>query len=300
MAVELTIKQACEHPASFLYVWADNRFLNEINPQYARIIRVKKANQMKVLMLSADKYFNGDWSKVSEYYSAIKKAFEDMYGMSPYNALIVLARGGEVAGKNWAEGVYGIGALPTSVFAGVTANGGANVSVDKTTGHIFYGGKDITDESRTVYNNIRGKVIPYQLFGTDDFGYTYMSQYNKTLKKYYAQIWTDDSGQSHSASTGKVTTASDGASIWGNITIDWTWIQNVLNWLLSLFGISPIPALGGETVTKETLTTENTLPNQQADGFVQKAGMSEAAAIALLLVAGGTLMAGGIKTKKNQ
>lgn len=293
MAVELTIKQACEHPASFMYVYASDQFLNAINAKYASVIRMKRANQKKVLMLSADKYL-GDFSKVNQYYDAIADAFKEAYDVTPSEALLILAQGGEVAGKNWSEGVYGVGALPTSTFSGITTGDGSTVSVDAATGHIFYGNKDITDESKTVYNNVKGKVIAYQLFGKDDFGYVYMSQYNKTRKKYYAQTWTDDNGSNHKATNGNIIGASDGASIWGNINLDWEFIRNILNWLLSIFGITPIPEVG-ET---KTLSADNTLPNQQADGFVQEAGMGEAGMILLALAAGGALLAGGIKGKR--
>ena len=295
MAVELTIKQACEHPASFMYVWASDQFLNAINAKYASVIRTKRANQKKVLMLSADKFL-GDYTKVNQYYDAIAAAFKEAYDVTPSEALIILAQGGEVAGKNWSEGVYGVGALPTSTFSGISTGDGSTVSVDAATGHIFYGNKDITDESKTVYNNVKGKVIAYQLFGKDDFGYVYMSQYNKTRKKYYAQTWTDDNGSNHKATNGNIIGASDGASIWGNITLDWDWIKNILNWLLSIFGITPIPEVG-ET---KTLSADNTLPNQQADGFVQEAGMGEAGMILLALAAGGALLAGGIKGGKKK
>lgn len=295
MAVELTIKQAYEHPASFMYVWASDQFLNAINAKYASVIRMKRANQKKVLMLSAEKYL-GDYTKVNQYYDAIAAAFKEAYDVTPSGALLILAQGGEVAGKNWSEGVYGVGALPTSTFSGITTGDGSTVSVDAATGHIFYGNKDITDESKTVYNNVKGKVIAYQLFGKDDFGYVYMSQYNKTRKKYYAQTWTDDNGTNHKATNGNIIGASDGASIWGNINLDWDWIKNILNWLLSLFGITPIPEVG-ET---KTLSADNTLPNQKADGFVQESGMSEAGTILLALAAGGALLAGGLKGGKNK
>lgn len=293
MAVELTIKQACEHPASFMYVWASDQFLNAINAKYASVIRMKRANQKKVLMLSAEKYLD-DYTKVNQYYDAIASAFKEAYDVTPSDALLILAQGGEVAGKNWSEGVYGVGALPTSTFSGITTGDGSTVSVDAATGHIFYGNKDITDESKTVYNNVKGKVIAYQLFGKDDFGYVYMSQYNKTRKKYYAQTWTDDNGTNHKATNGNIIGASDSASIWGNINLDWDWIKNILNWLLSLFGVTPIPEVG-ET---KTLSADNTLPNQKADGFVQEAGMGEAGMILLALAAGGALLAGGVKGKK--
>ena len=55
--IELTIEQAKQKPETFLYVWADEeRFLRYLTPKSANIIRGKKANQNKILLLSADKY----------------------------------------------------------------------------------------------------------------------------------------------------------------------------------------------------------------------------------------------------
>ena len=295
-SIELTIEQACEHPECFMYAWATEEFLSAIDPKYASIIRTKGNNERKVLILSADKYL-GDFSRANEYYQKVADAFYAKYDVSPLDALIILAQGGEVAGKNWKEGVYGVGALPTSTFAGITTDGGGKVTVEAANGHIMYNGKDITDESKTVYNSVKGETIPYQLFGSDDFGYTFMSQYNKTRKKYYAQSYTDDEGVTHSASTGKRTDGTDSASIWGNIEMGWDWIKNILNWLLSLFGIQTIPEIGGSV---DTIKPSNTLPNQQTDGFVSKAGMGTVGAVLLASAALGMLFMGKKKKKASK
>ena len=293
--IELTLEQACKHPESFLYVWVSDEFLKAINSKYAKIIYTKRANQKKVLMLSADKYF-GSWEKVDQYYKGIANAFVETYGVSPKDALIILAQGGEIAGKNWAEGIYGVGAL-TNTFKGVDANGGS-VTVDAKTGHIFYNGKDITDESKTVYGNVKGETFPINYFGVDDFGSIYKSEYNKTLKKYYAASYVDDAGVTISA-TGKVITDSESNSIWSNINFDWDWIKSILNWILSIFNIPGIPDMEGSN-SVQTLSAENTLPNQKTDGFVtQQAGMGDTGVILLCAAAAGYLMMGGKKKKKS-
>lgn len=291
-SIELTISEAIKHPECFMYVWASDAFLNAINPQYAQIIRVKRANEKKVLMLSADKYLGG-WDKVQQYYDAIAKAFKEEYKVYPDEGLIILAQGGELAGKNWSEGIYGVGAL-TDTFKGVDANGGA-VTVDKTTGHIFYNGKDITDESKTVYGNVKGSVFPINYFGVDDFGSIYKSQYNKTLKKYYAASYVNDNGVTISAS-GKVSDGTESNSIWSAITMNWDWIKNILNWLLSIFGVQPIPETGDTSV--ETLSADNTLPNQKTDGFVTQSGMGDTGVILLCAAAAGYLLYGTKGKKK--
>ena len=50
---ELTIQEACSAPANFMYVWADeDRFLKYIKPKHAAVIRQKKANQNKFVIIA--------------------------------------------------------------------------------------------------------------------------------------------------------------------------------------------------------------------------------------------------------
>lgn len=296
-SIELTLQEACKHPECFLYVWANSDFLGAIERKYARIIGQKGANQRKVLMLSAEKYL-GSYTKVQEYYDGISNAFVNMYGMKPFEALIKLASGETVAGKNWSEGVYGIGALHTNTFSGVDANGGS-VTVDATTGHIFYNGKDITDESKTVYGDVKGQAFPINYFGVDDFGSIYKSEYNKTYKKYYAASYVNDAGVTITAK-GKVTDGTESGNIWSNITMNWDWIKNILNWILSLLGVQTIPDVEGST---QTLSAANTLPSQKADGFVtNEAGLGSTGGILLCAAAAGYLLFGtkGKKVKSSK
>ena len=277
--MELTITQAQKNAANFMYIWADKKeFLQKIDKKYANIIEGKKLNQIKLLKLSAEKY----GKSYEEYISAIREAFIATYDVTPFEALVILAQGGSVAGKNWSEGVYGIGAIYVNVFTNNQA-----ITVRESDGHILQNGTDITDESRTVYTTIKKQAVPYQLFATVD-DVIYMSQYNKTRKKYHAQSYSTAQGQ-YSARTGNEINASDTADIWGTILSS---IEIVVQWILSIFG--------GVTTNRETISAENTLPNQQEDGFVQEAGFGSATTTLLLLVAGGALLAGGInpKTKK--
>lgn len=277
--MELTITQAQKNAANFMYIWADKKeFLQKINKKYANIIEGKKLNQIKLLKLSAEKY----GKSYEDYTNAIREAFIATYDVTPYEALVILAQGGSIAGKNWSEGVYGIGAIYVNVFTNNSA-----ITVRESDGHILNNGVDITDESKTVYTTIKKQAVPYQLFATVD-DVIYMSQYNKTRKKYHAQSYSTAQGQ-YSARTGNEINASDTADIWGTILSS---LEMVVQWILSIFG--------GVTTNRETISAENTLPNQQEDGFVQEAGFGGATTTLLLLVAGGALLAGGInpKTKK--
>lgn len=111
--MELTITQAQKNAANFMYIWADKKeFLQKIDKKYANIIEGKKLNQIKLLKLSAQKY----GKSYEEYTDAIREAFIATYDVTPAEALVILAQGGSIAGKNWSEGVYGIGALYVNVF----------------------------------------------------------------------------------------------------------------------------------------------------------------------------------------
>ena len=281
----LTVEEAKKNPSMFMYVFATDEYLAAIDSKYASVIRGKRANQEKLLKISADEYLN-DWQKWTEYKTAIKAGFEEIYKITPLEALVKLAMGEEVAGKNWAEGVFGVGALHPATFYGTS------VTVDKTTGHISKDGVDYTDETLTVYKEIGKKATPFQLFATID-GVKYMSEYYKTGKYYYAKSYSSESG-TFNARNGSEVKQTDAGSVWENIQLGaWDFLE-WLKSLLSYFGIT----ITSSSNSTQTLNEGNTLPNQKADGYVQESGMSEAAAIALLAVAGGTLLAGGFFKKK--
>lgn len=294
---ELTKQEACTAPASFMYIFATDEFLSYIEPKYANIIKGKRANQVKILMLSADKYLK-DEKRWTEYGEAIRSAFIEMYGMQPIEALSILAQGGSVAGKNWKEGIYGIGATANIDF-GKTVNG-HSVFCNSKDGHIYVGtvnnegnpsgATDITDESKTVYKTIKRQAIPYQLFSREMEGMTFMTQYNKTRKQYDAQSYSTSDGE-FSARTGAALTGINGGDIWGTIIM---YLEKFVEWLISIFVKSEDQ--------KEPITAANTLPSQTGDGFVQTAGMSTGAKIALALAAGGAILYGttpsGKKTMK--
>ena len=289
MVKELTLDQARKHADCFIYIFASDAYLKEISKKYAAVIRTKRANQRKLLTLSAQEFLNSNAQYGDKYYNqyvtAVYDGFVEIYNMKPLEALVKLALGEEVTGKNWSEGVYGVGAVHAATFYGT------NITVNATNGHITKDGVDYTDESKTVYKEIKGTAVPYQLFAVIN-DVTYMSQYNKTYKKYYAQTYSSNSG-TYSAKNGTTVSATDSASLFSNVQLGaWDFLEWIKS-LLSFFGIN----FGSSTT--ETITESNTLPNQQADGYVQESGLSEAAAIALLAVAGGTLLAGGFFKKKS-
>ena len=280
MGVILTIDEAKQHPADFLYVFASDEFLAAIPQKYAKVIIGKKANQNKILLESA----KANGSTRDAYTEAIYQAFQDTYGMKPAEALIILAQGGNVAGNNWSEGTFGIGSVSAS-FKNVQVNDQA-VTVDAKTGHIFVGATDVTNTKKTVYTTIKGETVPYQLFSDELGDLTFMSQYNKTMKKYYAQSYVNGEGVTKNYLGTKISSA-DGATIWGDVILS---VQTFVQWLLSIFGIST-------DTTTELINSDNTLPNQKTDGFVYESGFGEAGAILLALAAGGAVLAKSRQTK---
>ena len=276
MVKELTIDQARANAANFMYIFAPDEFLAAIPKKYANIIRGKAGNQNLLLDRSARKYK----STLEQYQNAVRDGFIEQYGMTPIDALITLAKGGRVAGKDWSKGIFGVGALSSATFTGAEVNG-QTPRVDQTNGHIYLGSKDITDTSKTIVEEVNGKTVNYQLFSQDDV-FVFTSQYQNG--KYYAASYVDPEGQKHSYD-GKNISNSDSATIWSNIILS---VQTFIDWLLSLFGYN----------SSETINTDNTLPNQKTDGFVYESGLGEMGLILLATAAGGLILATSGKGKK--
>lgn len=288
MAKELTLDQARKNSASFLYIFATDEYLKYIPAKYAKVIRGKRANQQKLLMLSAEEYL-GSANNYSTYKNAVLEGFKETYGMTPTEALVKLALGENVAGKNWSEGVYGIGAVDVAQFYGT------NITVDPETGHIYKDGVDRTDTTLTICNNFGGKIgtIPFQLFANID-SVTYISEYKRKKKKYFAKSYSNASGK-YSAANGATIKETDAGSVFENIQLG-TWdFLDFLKQLLAFFGIN----YGNSSKTKEVelINDENTLPNQQADGYVQDVPPLNASAI-LAAVAAGALIIGKLMPAK--
>ena len=278
--IELTITQATKHSADFMYLWASNSFLNCLRKQYALIIRVKRANMNKLIELSAEKYH----STADTYKSAIRSAFIKAYGMTPEKALDVLAKGGNVAGKNWNKGVFGVGKLKSTTFEGSSENG-QKITCDPNTGDIYVGGNNITDSSLTVRMDQGGTSVDYQKVGKGASGVTYMSQRGSD-GKYYAYAVGLGDGNMYNVSSGKQVqmTEEDNAAVWSSVALG---LSQFLEWLINLFGSG---------TNKQTLNTQNTMPNQRIDGFTSESGWSWIPALLLVAAAGGMIAMGGFRT----
>lgn len=275
--MELTIAQVKKSPAEFLYVFAADVFLNHIDAKSRNIIRGKKANQIKLLQLSAEKYGKA----YQEYVDAIYAALQEQYGFTPAEILVKLANGEAVAGKNWSAGVYGVGAN----MDGFTQN--PSVKVDPITGKILVNGveapasKMVSIAANNCPNNILGYVY------TAEDGATYSSAYKKINKKYYASQYAK--GDILQTPSGAASNASDSASIWESICLS---LDKFVKWLLDLFGTG-----------KQTINAANTAPSQSGDGFsseTTEASIGTIAAVGLLAVAAGMYLAAPDNGKKKK
>ena len=300
--VKLTLEEARKNPSAFMYIFTDfevsgKSYLSWIPTKYAKIIRGKRGYQQKLLINSAKAYL-GNANGYKQYVEQIREGFKDIYGMEPEQALVKLACGETVAGKNFEEGVFGVGdvgALYPTTFKNVTIND-QPVTVDPQTGHIFAGDKDITDESLTVYKDYKDGTKAFQLFSDDSSVFKFMSQYYKAGKKYYAKSWTDADGARISAN-GTTLSSADAGSVWENIQLGMSDFIGWLKTLLALLGVNI--NLGTDDV--EQISASNTLPSQTADGYATEAGWGESLGTALLIAAAaGTILVGGLGKKKSK
>lgn len=232
--------KAC--PIDFLYLWASDEFISQLGNR-ARVIREKKYNQYQTLWktmventgsASAEKYqeMYNQWTK------EIAQAMQDTYGMSPAIILHKLAMGEEVLGKNFKNGVYGVGDAARTTFSQ-----NENVTVDSATGKIMVGGAAVT--GTPIYGQ-GGQITGYSY--TVD-GNQYQSNYNGS--SYVAFSYSNNSG---------VQTASGGAfdasqaGFWQNAQNYLPIIESVLSWVSSIVN-SYFP-------DRTVLTESNTLPEQ--------------------------------------
>ena len=212
--------------------------------------------------------------------------------MSPLKAMKTLAAGGTVAGKNWAAGIYGVGAI---AFQEGFKNSG-NVTVEGATGKILKNGVEQPGQT-VVYsekcpNNVQGYSCVID-------GVTYTSQYYKVRKKYGAGMYENSAGKFKA--NGVAATTADLSNIWEGVEL---LFSKFVDWLISLFSTTPSDGTKGETISPE-----NTLPSQKRDGFVFDGGWNilqgNTGLVLLALGAGTLLMTGNLpgfkkKGKKNR
>lgn len=256
---KLTKQDALNYPANFLYVWAADSFLAQLDAKSASIIGSKRDNQKKLLfVLSND---SGDFTKYNALVNEVRNSFITKYGKTPAEALVILASGGSIAGKNWKEGVYGIGAAGRNNFSQ-----NPDITVDPETGEIYY--KGVKQDCTPVYKKDQ---ITNQNAVID--GATYSSIYDKSTKRFYAYQYAPEDGEAkYNASGEKVLFGNMTNDMWQDIlgiTSQWgDWLLGFLRAFQDIFGWPPKGQTTETTATPPPLTTKNTAPNQKKDGFL--------------------------------
>lgn len=240
----MTLSDVKKNPAEFLYLFATDKFLSKIDAKHAAVIRKKQGNQYKVLLNACEK-------EKADYATTVKQLNQSLienFGHSGADCLKILADGGEIAGKNWSAGIYGIGATTYEGFSGT------DITVNKETGKLMQGGQEIAGQT-AIYNK-NSTTYTATVDGT-----TYTSQFAKG--SYSAGTYTNAEGKTFNA-TGTEVGLSGVNNIWTSIQSFAPIIQQVINWLASLFP----EAFTGRSL----ITSKDTIP-AQSDGFVQSSSL---------------------------
>lgn len=240
-----TLTSILQCPIDFLYLWASDEFIAQLGSK-ARIIREKRYNQYQTLWKTMeDNVKTSSRAEQLEVYQSwlkqISQAMQDVYGMTPATILQKLAMGESVVGKNWKQGIYGIGDLQTT-FAQNSA-----VTVDSASGKILVSGVEADGQ------------MPIIGEGGNITGYSY---YDRAANRQY-QSGVNAGGQFGAvcySSPDGVESATGGnfdpsqGSFWQNANNYMPLINKIIDWIMSIFNLLP----GNRVV----LTQENTVPDQ--------------------------------------
>ena len=238
-----TLSDIKKCPIDYLYLWASDEFISKLGSK-ARIIKQKKYNQYQSLWKTV--VMNNESASADElqelyqqWTSEIASAIKDTYGYTPGEILVRLAMGQEVAGKNFKNGVYGVGNTPTTSFVQ-----NSSVQVNPLTGVVMQNGLPMQNQT-AVYGH-DGSVIGYstQVGGEQYQSYFVGGQYN-------ALSFSNSDGVQYA--NGGAFNASN-ASFWQNANNYMPIINSVLSWLTSIVN-SFFP-------NRTVLTPENTVPVQ--------------------------------------
>ena len=209
------LNQFLETPADFIYLFATNSFISKLSGVYQTTVYRKMRLQYKyinVLALDAGGTFES-WRE------KFREAIVEQYGRDPYEILTLLASGKDVAGKNWKEGVYGIGANKYDGFKGT------NITVDSSTGDLLQGGTVIPGQTN-VYTS-SGKLVGKT--ATVD-GVQYQSDLSGD--KFYAGTY--GTGEGAFNADGTKFNPANAQSIFQNIFSFMEFFDKLITWIFSI------------------------------------------------------------------
>ncbi len=254
-----------------IYAYLSESAITKYFPtKYAKIVSAKRTKQIQFMNQTA-RAGNVELSEVSD---IAWNAIIETYGFTPHEVLEKLMKGETVRGKNWKEGVFGVGATETNSFSGTNITVGKD---EKGNPHFFKGGNIVYDSNMDV---IFGTV------GTETDVVSIMQKIDGTL--YSADLINGNWVSADFQKGGKMYKASDGleveigtaikdsSNVWKNGTAVVSIVNVILAWILDLFNI-------------KTVTGDDIKISQTRDGFVTNTSTSNAGGgiISWLLLLGG-------------
>lgn len=263
---------------NLIYAW-----ISEVNLKYCgtakaiAIITKKRAYQLEFMRNIANQA-GGNYDEVRDY---VEQCIIDIYGMTPSEVVYRLAQGQTVRGKNWSEGVFGIGATPKLTFPD---SSGYKVSAD--TGEIMDASGKVLGSADTAMYADNGTLYGYCV---QKDGAWYASRYNPSTNLYEAYETTSKDGVITQVSTGKTytdpSTVATENTIWENAGLLVPFLNQLLKAILALFNV-------------KTVTTDDIKINQVQDEWVaQEQGKTSTASLPLL---GGIALLGIIGMSKQE
>ena len=251
----MTKEEILRVPVNFLYVYSNPQFealvKKYISSRAAATIARKRQNGVTVLKGA----YSGT-ANLQKAYQEISDAIVEQYGITPQEMLQKLLNGETVAGKNWREGVFGIGATKVTAY-----KENPNVLVDTDTGKLIDSGAQTDDAF------ISGGTPIYKNKGIGKNKTTYISGYSYEIDgkvyttkrasdgKYYAYSYGDSEGM-YSA-LGTEMKSADFSSVWENIETAVPFLQKFIEWLASIFNISIVKQQDVTPSQSEFVTNDN-------------------------------------------
>lgn len=233
-------------PIDFLYLWASDDFISKLGSK-AKIIKQKKYNQYqtlyKIVVENVNKDSAAEYIEVyKEWANELAKAIKDTYGYTPDEILVKLAMGETIAGKNYSQGVYGIGdSTQSTIFVQ-----NRDYTVDVKDGKIYSNGKEVPNQ--VVIYGPSGLKAGYSCqVGDQQFQSTYVN-----AETGY-RAFTFSNPNSVQTNTGQSFDSSQG-TFWQNANNYMPLVDTVLNWVGTLVN-SFFP-------NRLLLTQANTVPQQ--------------------------------------
>lgn len=247
MAVELYKPEFFRKaPQDFIYLWANDNFLKNLSGKTRAIVAQKRECQKKLLNTLAvdDKTLKANGNQVYQAMDIIEEMIYNMYGISPSKILFKLANGENVAGKNWQEGIFGVGATPN--FSNNL------VGVSPTTGKITYQSADWEIENQTpIYTLGKGNKPYISGYSAQVGGKQYQSVLsgNNTFSPYLESDGDGNIKNVASAITDMQTNGANSGNIWCLVLSLIPLVLNLISWFMSIS-------------KKEFLNYSNTAPSQ--------------------------------------